>query len=130
MSKEITAEEIHDLELQAPEYKFIAPDADAQPVSPIKRPIAKIQETASTFTLYDVYKMIGQLDRVIAEKEAEIVKHKQHKELFEAELALVEKSLGVKEMEKQYQVECLAETAVAEAMKGDTSEPTNAPAGS
>lgn len=115
----ITQEELHDLELQAPEYAFVERGADEETISPIKLQIAKIQNTASTFSLYDVYKLIGSLDRLIDEKEAEIAKHKQNKELFLAEIALIEKALGVSEMEKQYQAEVTAEVAVAEALKAN-----------
>jgi hypothetical protein len=113
----ITAEQMHDLELQAPKYEFVQPEPDAQEVSPIKRQIAKIQETASTFTLYDVYRTIGQLDKRIEDKQAEIKADEDMKKLFEAELALIEKSLKVSDLERQYQVEVAAEIAVAEALK-------------
>lgn len=115
--QDITGEELHQMELEAPVYQFVAPEPDAPKVSPIKRQIAKIQETATTFTLYDVYRTIGQLDKLIEGKKAEIEAHEKNKELFLAELALIEKSLHVSDAEKQYQVEIAAEIAVAEALK-------------
>lgn len=106
-----------EMELQTPDYEFVEPEQDAQPVSPIKRQIAKIQNTATTFSLYEVYQTLGQLDKLIADKEAEIAKHREHKALFEAELALIEASLGVSDLEQQFQNELAAEAAVAEALK-------------
>lgn len=113
----ITAEQIKELELQTPKYEFVQPEEGGQEVSPIKRNIAKIQETAQTFTLYDVYKIIGQLDKQIEDKEAEIGSIKDTKALFEAELVLIEKALKVTDLETQYQNEVAAEVAVAEALK-------------
>lgn len=106
-----------EMELQAPKYEFVEPEPDAPKVSPIKQSIAKIQETAQTFTMYDVYRTIGQLDKRISDKKAEIEADEKLKELFEAEIALIEKSLGVSDLEKQYQVEVAVENAFAEASK-------------
>jgi hypothetical protein len=108
----ITAEQMKEMELQVPKYEFVEPEADAPAVSPIKRQIAKIQETASTFTLYDVYRTIGQLDKLIADKQVEIKGHEDMKELFEAELALIENQLKVTDLENQYKNEVLAEVAI------------------
>ncbi len=118
----ITADQIHGMELKAPAYEFVEPEKDAPKVSPIKQQIAKIQETATTFTLYDVYRTIGQLDKIIEDKEAEIVAHKNTKSLFEAELVLIEKALGVSDLEKQYQNEVAAEIAVEEVLNNQANE--------
>lgn len=112
----ITAEQMHEMELKAPKYEFVEPEADAPKVSPIKQQIAKIQETAQTFTLYDVYRTIGQLDKRIADKKAEIEADEKLKALFEAEIKLIEEALGVTDLEKQYQVEVAVEKAVGETL--------------
>ena len=122
----ITAESLQELALQEPSYEFVEPEADAPKVSPIKQQIAKIQETASTFTLYDVYKALGQIDKAIDDKRAEIEGHLKTKALFEAELALIEKALGVSDLERQYQVEVAAEIAAAEALKTPGAAETDA----
>lgn len=125
----ITAAQMKEMELEIPSYEFVEPEVDAPAVSPIKRQIAKIQETAQTFTFYDVYRVIGQLDKTIADKKTEIEAHEKNKALFEAELVLIEKGLGVslKDLEAQYQSEVAAEVAVTEALKAknETNSETN-----
>ena len=108
----ITAEQMKEMELRTPKYEFVEPDAEAPKVSPIKQPIAKIQETAQTFTLYDVYRTIGQLDKRITDKQAEIEADEKLKKLFEAEIELIEKALGVSDLERQYHVEVAVEHAL------------------
>ena len=113
----INKDELHQMELQVPDYEFVEPEPDAQPVSPIRRQIAKIQQTASLFNMYDVYKAIGGIEKIIEGKKAEIEAHEKQKELFLAEIALIEKALGVNDLERQFHVDVATEIAVEEAMK-------------
>lgn len=110
----ITAKEMKAMELQEPKYEFVEPEPDAPAISPIKQPIAKIQETASTFTLYDVFRSIGFIEKRIEDRNAENKKDREMLKLFRAEIALIEKALGVSKLEKQYQNECAAEAAIAQ----------------
>lgn len=124
----ITVKEMKDLELQVPKYEFVEPEEGAQEVSPVKRQIAKIQETASTFTLYDVYRSMGMLEKRIKDREAENEADRKMLKLFKAELTLIEKALGVSKMEKQFQNELAAEAAVAQAAKETVAEQAAEPA--
>lgn len=124
----ITKKELDDMAIQVPTYEFVEQEADAPVVSPVKRIIAKMQETATTFSLYEVYQALAHIDKMIEGAKAEIAAHGKRKELFLAELAIVERDLGVSDMEKQYQAEVIAEIAVAEALKRPVAETLNPPA--
>lgn len=107
----VTRDELRDLELAPPEYKWIETD---EKLSPIKLPIAKVQTLSAEFNIYQAYQTIGQLkgqqDKRLEQNTADQIKI----DLFEAELDLIKKALGVDDLEEQYKNECLAESAVAE----------------
>lgn len=110
----VTRDELHELELASPTYKWIETE---EKLSPIKMPIAKVQKLSAEFNIYQAYQAIGQLkgqqDKRLEQNEADQVKI----DLFEAELELIKKALGVDDLEEQYKNECLAEAAVAELTK-------------
>ena len=63
-----------------------------------------------------MYKAISYIDRVIEEKTKEIELQQKNKELFLAEIELIEKALGITDMEKQFQTEVAVEETVATAL--------------
>jgi hypothetical protein len=109
----VTREELHEVTLQKPTYKWIAQEEDAQDVSPIKRPIAKLQEAHAEFTVYQAYQAIGQLEDGIRKRDEQSTADRATIELYRAELDLIQSALGIDDLEKQYQNEKLAEIAVS-----------------
>lgn len=102
----ITREELKELELAAPRYEFVeAGEGNEETLPPVKRQIAKIQEAALTFTPYEVFQHIAMLKKQIQGHKDSITGLETKLELYEAELELIEKSLGVSELNRQFQAE-------------------------
>lgn len=64
----ITDEKLKEIEKNVPIYEFVETEEELV----VKKPIAKIRETAETFTLYDVMKYLEKMTKGIADKEAEL----------------------------------------------------------
>ncbi len=107
----VTREELRQVELTPPEYFWIE-DEEAQKLSPIKRPMAKVQKAHAEFTPYQAYQMIGKLEGFIAKRNEENEADQNKIDLFKAELAIIEKQLGIPKLEEQFKNECLAEAAL------------------
>lgn len=112
----ITRDELKEIDLSVPEYFWIE-DEESAKLSPIKRPMAKVQKAHAEFTPYQAYQMIGKLEGFIAKRNEENAADQNKIDLFKAELAIIEKELDIKNLEEAYKNECLAEAAVAEATK-------------
>ena len=88
---------------QIPTYKFS--EDNKENLSPLRQKIEKTMEITETFNLYDVYKYVGSIDKHISDKLAEVKSLKKQKQAFLDEIELVEKTLGVSDLEKMYQEE-------------------------
>lgn len=112
----VTREELKELETAVPRFEWIE-DAEAEKLSPIKRPVAKIIEASFEFSPYQVYQAIWALESGI-EKRNESNRADENKiKLYKLELEILEKALGVESMESEYKNEVLAEEAVAQITK-------------
>lgn len=112
----ITRDELKEIELTVPEYFWIE-DEESGKLSPIKRPMAKIQKAHAEFTPYQAYQVIGKLESAINKRNEENAADQNKIDLFKAELAIIEKELGIPKLEEQFKNECLAESALAETTK-------------
>lgn len=113
---QISRDELKEIDLSVPEYFWIE-DEESAKLSPIKRPMAKVQKAHAEFTPYQAYQMIGKLEGFIAKRNEENAADQNKIDLFKAELAIIEKELDIKNLEEAYKNECLAESALAEATK-------------
>lgn len=112
----ISRDELKEIELTVPEYFWIE-DEESAKLSPIKRPMAKIQKAHAEFTPYQAYQVIGKLEGQINKRNEENAADQNKIDLFKAELAIIEKNLDIKNLEEQYRNEQLAEAAIAELSK-------------
>lgn len=83
-----------------PTYVFV--ETEGEDLPPIKRQIAKTMEITENFRLYDVYAHLGALDKKIKEFEENIGALTAQKKNFLDELEVIEKALGISEMESEY----------------------------
>lgn len=98
----ITNEKLKEIEKNVPTYQFVETE---EPTPNIRKPIAKIRETAETFTLYDVMKYLEKMTKAIADKEAELEGMRKLKAKYEEEIRVIEESLGTKDTQEEYMKE-------------------------
>ena len=113
--------DIDTLNSQIPKYEYVEIEGETE-VALIKRTIAKLQETATTFNLYDVYTAISHIDKRNADLQVEIDINNKNKALFEAEIELIEKALGIDNPLQMYADAKIAEktpVAPVEALPAD-----------
>lgn len=83
--------------------KYILGDLETEKeLSPMKKTIFKTMEVTETFTAYDVLKYVASMDKAIADKEGELKGLRDMREAYMKELKLIEKKLGLKNLEKEY----------------------------
>lgn len=109
----ITRDELKEVEVSIPEYYWIE-DEEASKLSPIKRPMAKIQKAHAEFTPYQAYQMIGKLQGFINKRNEENEADQNKIDLFKAELAIIEEKLNIPNLEEQFKNEQLAEAAISQ----------------
>lgn len=107
----ITREALKEIDLSIPEYYWVE-DEKTNGLSPIKRPMAKVQKAHAEFTPYQAYQMIGKLEGMINKRNEENEADQNKIDLFKAELAIIEKQLGIPKLEEQFKNEQLAEAAL------------------
>ncbi len=98
-------------DLIVPKYK-LAEKEEEKDFSPVKKTIFKTMEVTENFTLYSVLEYIAKLDKAIADKEAEAGGLKNMKEAYLKELEVIEKQLGMSNLEDEYR-KVAAEAAAA-----------------
>lgn len=84
-----------------PQYVFVE-SSEGEDLPPVKRQIAKTMEITEHFRLYDVYAHLGALDKRIDEFQENIKALTEQKKNFLDELDIIEKALGISEMESEY----------------------------
>lgn len=94
----ITDEKLKEIEKNVPTYEFVETEEEII----VKKPIAKIRETAETFTLYDVMKYLEKMTKGIADKEAELEWLRKMREKYLEEVKLIEEALGIENAEGDY----------------------------
>lgn len=92
----ITQSDLEFLGLKEAKYDFLETDNDD--LSPINRPMARIAETAQTFTALDLYKARAELDLSIEKAKSDLTP-----KIFKTKIANLKSSLekAVAEQEKQ-----------------------------
>jgi hypothetical protein len=113
---QISRDALQAIDLKEPRFMWIE-DKEAQALSPIKRPVAKIQEAHAEFTVYQAYQVIGQLEAAIQKRIDQNEADQNKIDLFKAELEIVKQALDIDNLEEAYKHECLAEAAVEEMLK-------------
>jgi hypothetical protein len=97
-----------------PKYAFGEyADMELIPGEPLKKKVTKTMEITETFTIFDVMQYIAKLKKGIEDKDAEKQGLVNMLEAYEKELALIEKNLGVMDLQKKWEKE-QAETLSAE----------------
>ena len=86
-----------------PVYKF--KEIEGEVVTPIKRTIQKTMEVTEEFNIFDALQYRAKLLKAIADKEAEIDGLNSMVKAYDEEIAIIEESLGVQDLEVEYQKE-------------------------
>ena len=86
-----------------PVYKF--KEAEGEVVTPIKRTIQKTMEVTEEFNIFDALQYRAKLLKAIADKEAESDGLNSMVKAYDEEIAIIEESLGVQDLEVEYQKE-------------------------
>lgn len=94
-----------------PTYEFVVPKEGETIVSPIRRNIAKTMPVTENFTIYDTMVYMAKMEKAIQDKYAEIEGLKNMKEAYAKELALVQDSLDIEDLEAQFAAEMTAQIA-------------------
>lgn len=90
--------------IKKPKYEFaVVPEGVVDPISPIKKSIAKTMVVTENFNLFDVLTYIAKLKKAIEDKDAEKEGLVNMLKAYEDELELIEKELGVQKLEEEYQ---------------------------
>lgn len=95
-----------------PVFTFDPKLDETEETPPIRRQIGKTMSITENFTLYDVFKYVGQVDKKIKEFRDGIEALEAQRKNYMDEVALIEQQLGVSDLEAQYQ-KVKAEEAVA-----------------
>lgn len=86
-----------------PTYKF--KEVEGEPLTPIKRTIQKTMEVTEEFNIFEALQYRAKLIKAIADKNAEIDGLNTMVKAYDEEIALIEESLGVQDLEVEYQKE-------------------------
>ena len=86
-----------------PTYKF--KEVEGEVLTPIKRTIQKTMEVTEEFNIFEALQYRAKLLKAIAEKNAEIEGLNIMVKAYDEEIALIEESLGVQNLEVEYQKE-------------------------
>lgn len=110
-------------EQEKPTYEFAeVPDGTLNPISPIKKQVAKTMVVTENFTIFDVLAYIGKMKKAIDDKRAEIEGLEAMVKAYEDELKVIEDQLGVQKLEEEYQktlAEDQSESPDGENVSGD-----------
>ena len=82
-----------------PVYKFASED---ESITPAERTISKTMEVTETFKMMDVLTYLAKMDKAISDKETELEGLKAMKKAYEDEVMVIEKQLGVMEMDDKF----------------------------
>lgn len=82
-----------------PVYKFAGED---ESITPAERTISKTMEVTETFKMMDVLTYLAKMDKAISDKETELEGLKAMKKAYEDEIMIIEKQLGVMEMDDKF----------------------------
>lgn len=86
-----------------PTYKF--KEVEGEVLTPIKRTIQKTMEVTEEFNVFEALQYRAKLIKAIADKQAEIEGLESMVKAYDEEIALIEESLGVQDLEVEYQKE-------------------------
>lgn len=103
-----------------PKYEYVIEDG-IEDITPIKRKIAKTMEITETFTYYDALAYCMKMEKAVEDKKAEIEGLESMIKAYRDEIEIIEKELGVTEMEREWNIELQKKLQAEEASK-DVSE--------
>lgn len=97
-----------------PTYKFKEVEVEGEVLTPIKRTIQKTMEVTEEFNVFEALQYRAKLVKAIADKNAEIEGLESMVKAYDEEIALIEESLGVQDLEVEYQKEIAEKNAESE----------------
>lgn len=95
-----------------PTYKF--KEVEGEVVTPVKRTIQKTMEITEEFNLFEALQYRAKMLKAIADKQAEIDGINSMVKAYDEEIAVIEESLGVQDLEAEYQKEIALKNEVNE----------------
>lgn len=95
-----------------PTYKF--KEVEGEVLTPIKRTIQKTMEVTEEFNLFEALQYRAKLLKAVADKNAEIDGLNSMVKAYDEEIAIIEESLGVQNLETEYQKEIAEKNAESE----------------
>lgn len=103
-----------------PTYKF--KEVEGEVLTPIKRTIQKTMEVTEEFNIFEALQYRAKLLKAIADKNAEIDGLNSMVKAYDEEIAIIEESLGVQDLEVEYQKEIAIKNAESEKERQDKIE--------
>lgn len=85
--------------LNTPKYEFTDPKQEGNPVM---KTISKTMVTTETFTMYDVLKHVAKMRKAIFDKRTEADGLENMLNEYLKEMAIVEETLGIDDLEKEF----------------------------
>jgi hypothetical protein len=113
---------IKHLDIVVPKYAFAPITEEEKNLPPVQRKVFKTMEVTESFTVYDVFKHLAKMDRAIADKEAEIASLEEMKKSYMEEMIIIEKQLGIEDLEQEFRFIRAAEAEAEEKAKKDAAE--------
>lgn len=107
-------------EKKVPTYKFVEEEGVSD-IAPIKRKIAKTMEVTEMFTYYDALAYCMKMEKRVEDLKAEISGLESMIKAYHDEIEIIEKELGVTEIDRVWNLE-LHEKLVAEEKEKSKSE--------
>lgn len=104
-----------------PKYEYVIEDG-IEDITPIKRKIAKTMEITETFTYYDALAYCMKMEKAVEDKKAEIEGLESMIKAYRDEIEIIEKELGVTEMEREWNIELQKKLQEEEANKESLTE--------
>lgn len=95
-----------------PVYKF--KEVEGEVLTPIRRTIQKTMEVTEEFNVFEALQYRAKLIKAIADKQAEIDGLQSMVKAYDEEIAIIEKALGVQDLEVEYQKELAEKNAESE----------------
>ncbi len=105
------------IDIVVPKYKFAPLTEEEKKLPPVQRQVFKTMEITESFTVYSVFQHLAKMDKAIEDKQKEIEGLISMKENYMNEMAVIEKQLGITDLENEFNMIRLKEIQEEEKKK-------------
>lgn len=89
--------------METPKYEFLVEEG-SEKLPPVKRKIAKTMTVTENFNYYDTLAYVMKMEKAVKDKEAEISGLNSMIKAYREEIKLIEDTLDINGLEKEYQL--------------------------